>query len=173
LGPKLLNEGGVEALELAGIRAEVPRSYEPLGGEAKERLRSAAIRRDPNARAEVEGAQPEGTRLGLVLLHIVHGPAYGAGYPVAESAADAEQLARIGAEARGIGVETSSSCGERSCEVELTLRGPALTNVTRSRLWRENGRLVEVACQCITTPEIDTCALPCELPQAPPGATVQ
>lgn len=164
---------GPSTLELAGIRVEAPADYEPLDGAARDRLKAAATRRDPGARVEVEGASPEGMRLGLVLMRIVHGPEYGAGYPVAESAADAEQLARIGAEARGIAVETSSTCAERSCDVEFTLRGPALTTTNRARMWRKDGRLVEVACQCVTTPEVDTCALPCELPQPPDGATVE
>lgn len=164
---------GPTTLELAGIQAEVPAGYRRLGGADRERLVAAAGRRDPGARVEVEGAHPEGSRLGLVLTHIVHAPTYGAGYPVAESAADAEQVARLGAEARGIGVETSSTCGERSCDVEFTLRGPELTTTTRSRMWREDGRLVEVGCQCVTTPEVDACALRCELPPAPPNATVE
>jgi len=166
-------EPGPRALELAGIRAEVPADYSPLDGASRDRLKAAATRRDPGARAEVEGASPEGMRLGLVLMRIVHDPEYGAGYPVAESAADAEQLARIGGEARGIAVETSSSCAERSCDVEFTLRGPALTTTNRSRMWRKDGRLIEVACQCVTTPEVDACALPCELPEPPAGATVE
>jgi len=161
------------ALELAGIQAEVPAGYERLAGADRERLERAASRRDPGARVRIEGANPEGMRLGLVLTHIVHDPTYGAGYPVAESAADAEQLARLGAEARGIAVETSSSCGERSCDVELTLRGPELTTTTRSRMWRDDGRLIEVACQCVTTPEVDTCTLRCDLPQAPASATLE
>ncbi|MBO6938478.1 MAG: hypothetical protein JJ863_26155 [Deltaproteobacteria bacterium] len=160
-------------LELAGIEAEVPAGYERLAGEDRDRLAMAASRRDPAAEVEVEGAHPPGTRLGLVLTHIVHDASYGAGYPVAESAADAEQLARIGAESRGIGVETSSECGERSCDVVFTLRGPDLTTTTRSRMWRRGGRLVEVGCQCVTTPELDACALRCELPDAPADATVE
>ncbi len=164
---------GPTTLELAGIEAEIPAGYERLTGADRERLAMAASRRDPGARVEVEGAHPEGMRLGVVLMHIVHDPSYGAGYPVSESAADAEQLARIGAESRGLGVETSSECGERSCDVEFTLRGPDLTTAARNRMWREGGRLIEVGCQCVTTPEVDTCTLRCELPDAPATATLE
>ncbi|HJK90049.1 MAG TPA: hypothetical protein RMH85_33900 [Polyangiaceae bacterium LLY-WYZ-15_(1-7)] len=160
-------------LELAGIRATVPSGYERLDEAGRERLSAAASRRDPGAEVRVAGAQPAGAPIGLVLTHIVHDPAYGAGYPVSESARDAEDLARVAAEARGIVADTERSCGPRSCDVVMTLQGPALTTSTHLRMWRVDGRLVEVGCQCMTNDALDTCALPCELPEAPGDATLE
>jgi len=163
---------GPQRLELAGVEAEVPADWEPLPRATRDRLMAAATQRDPGAQVALEGARPPGAPVGLALMHVRHDPAYGEGFPVSEAATDAEDLVRLAAQARGIEVESEHSCAERSCDIAYTLEGPGLVTTSYLRIWRDGGRLVEVGCQCMKTPEVDACAIPCELPMAPASATL-
>jgi hypothetical protein len=155
-----------QTLELEGIRVSVPSSWSTSPKEQSDRLAAASRRRDPAADVKVIAVGAEASRSPAVALAVLrHSPQYTRDATARSAILDGETVARDAARARGTKIDSTHTCGERDCTWRMTIQGEAAVH-TRVRMWRAEGRLVQVSCMGTDRALIDSC----ELPGPPPNA---
>jgi hypothetical protein len=147
----------------------VPGSAGEASAAHVERVRSALLRRDPAALAEVRGRidTAGNGQSAVYVLSAEHAPGYHDGAALTDVVRDAQSLLETEARARGVTVSFDETRGERHIDYEFSIGTGAGVTRGRTRTFIVD-RLYEVGCMCAGA--MCTALASCELPEPPADA---